>query len=235
MMGGLIASLTRSRGTLSVGALALIGIGACGARTSIVDERYGFGEGGTPPAHVMSGGAAGQSGALAFDPSLATKPCNGYCQSYGKTCPDRLDPGQDCSASCEREVNSAGSQCQALGIAALECLAPFYQSTGCWTNLTDGLNSCGDRVDSFEQCAGALAASVLPIVDPAKCSNVYSGSPGLYCSEGFDCAGRRFGIWCDAVDTMGSATCRCGETDGQVAFRFSTANRCLHTAAICAR
>ena len=214
--------------------LAIFELGACGSRTSIVDERYGVGGGTQPTEMPIGGGAGGKANPSPFDPNLATKPCESYCQRYVKSCPQRLDPGQACSASCKRELNSAGSNCQALGTDALRCLEPFYEPSGCPGSLIDGLNACGDRVDAFEQCAGPSESSILPVVDPTKCTMISSGAPGFYCTEEFDCAGAIFSIHCDARGEFKSnPVCHCNNSRGEAEFWLGTANRCNHAAAIC--
>lgn len=233
MVASRVVGLNTLRAVSSIGALALAGIVACGARSSIVDEQYGFGAGGSAAAAGSSGGAPGNSGAGGFDPNFASKRCGQYCQRYSSVCSDRLDPGQDCSAACERDLNGASSLCQALGIAALDCLAPFYARGDCFQSVIDALSSCGERVDAFAQCAGVSAAAFLPIVDPAKCNHVYSGSPGLYCSEGFNCGGREVDVSCGVQSSYGPPICSCNRMDGTLQFPLSTGNRCLHAAAIC--
>ncbi len=145
---------------------AVAGSTGCGGRTSMLDpddfepDSGGSSSGGSPSAGkggtTASGAGASTSpsaGKGGLDPQAPVKPCASYCGGFAPLCPERLN-GQECNAACTSEVNGFGKSCQARGIQALNCLAPFFQpnSGACSDVVRRSMQKCGEIVDQFQRC-----------------------------------------------------------------------------------
>ncbi len=196
-------------------ALGLVTVSGCGGRTSTLDPNaYGSGSenpgeyggsstsGGRPNSSGASGGgsvAVGGSGTPAgVNPSLAVAPCSAYCPGYGTQCLASLN-GQDCMTACQLEVNSFGERCQKLGIAALQCLAPFFTPNGanCDAAVARALTKCVQVVNEFQACKASTPPTPKPtmpsmpsdaitscplssMADSTNCTQLYACSDGVY-------------------------------------------------------
>lgn len=215
-----------------VSALVFTVLWGCGGRSSL-DEH--------PDYTADNSGAAGNTPTSSgFDPNRSAAPCANYCQHYAALCPAMLPPGQDCTASCQNQMNSAGSACQKLGIDAMKCLAPALKAPAsdtrfCVDAVTDGLNACGDRVDAFTQCAAASGPWTLPVVDPTTCVQRTSESPrsdvstSTSCRMEFSCSVGDFVVECGQLTEN---RCNCLWRGGWT-IQMTQPNRCLHAAAVC--
>src|SRR5690349_17654732 len=108
---------TRARSaTALVGLASLLGMAACGSRTSTLDpDVYATGgqgggmvkPGGSGGKTASGGGLLGTAGASTSPPAtssgvntaLAKMPCERYCAGYGTQCKKRLE-GKDCLSTC---------------------------------------------------------------------------------------------------------------------------------------
>lgn len=156
-------------------ALVLLGAG-CGSRTSMLDADVYSSEG--PGGSGNTGGATGNKGGSsgdpnAIDPKRSASACESYCQGFKVKCAAELG-GRDCMTTCADEVNSRGKQCQALGIKALECLAPHFAANSpnrtCDMANDNGASACGPALAQFATCTA-------PTNNPKP--NPGPGQPGL--------------------------------------------------------
>jgi hypothetical protein len=112
-----------------------------------------FGNGGSRNA---SGNASkGGSNPNAVDPQRSAPACASYCKGFQAQCAGQLG-GRDCLTACADEVNGNGKDCQALGIKALECLAPFFNasvpSQSCEASTSNGMVACSSQLSQFGAC-----------------------------------------------------------------------------------
>lgn len=179
-------------------------------------------------------------GGSGFTPSAAKKPCTNYCAGFAPLCPQRLN-GEECTTLCVREVNAAGEQCQALGIHALECLAPFLKpnSGGCDEVVNRAMLECGEVVDQFQQCVdpdNVPQPQPNPGPDPTSCPSM-GGGVARGCTATFACSGGQYVTNCALLDDADQAfSCSCGRPDGITAYRVvidTQANACIQMAAYC--
>ena len=116
----------------------------------------GFGSNGGASSNGATGNKAGTNGdPNAVDPKRSKSACESYCKGFKLKCSAELG-GRDCMTTCAEEVNRNGKQCQALGIKALECLAPHFSSTStnrtCEAAQANGATACQGALDQFSSC-----------------------------------------------------------------------------------
>jgi hypothetical protein len=130
-------------------ALAAGAAAGCGGRTGLGNEDS-FASGGTPGVAGATGVGATAGRQVQPEPSSASVTCTRYCQRYSVECPEELQ-GQDCVATCKQEFE--GTKCEREGLAALECLTPFFDDPN------DPAEACGGATyRSRVHCRHELAA-----------------------------------------------------------------------------
>lgn len=192
----------------------------------------GTGGGGAPGKPTVTTG--GKGGGNGLDPNSATTPCKQYCPGYSTDCASRLTPGQDCVASCEGEINGSGATCQKLGIAALNCLTPFFQpGLSCDVAINQGLGKCGQMVSAFQTCKGPTTTPTptmpsqpptpvptpvpRPVPSPpAGCVvNALSIDPST-CKAALTCSNGTVEIFCTPTAQANIKSCGCVGPNGQM-------------------
>jgi hypothetical protein len=170
----------------------------------------GAGSGPTLPA----GGAA--SG---VDPILALGPCQQYCAGYGTQCKKRLE-GQECLSTCQGELNGYGASCQALGINALRCLAPFFSASGgdCDAAVNRALGQCGAIVAAFDSCKKSFSSSAKPSKPTnavASCLRSRGGDANTGCVDTYTCNEGAYFTFCALAPGSMLLDCNCLLPSGQ--------------------
>jgi hypothetical protein len=251
-----------------VGLVAAVGIlgslgAACGSRTSMLDpdayDSNGQGVvGAAGRANVPGNGTAGKSsngtGLLGragsgsttpvggpvngVDTSLAVTPCQQYCPGYSTQCKQRLE-GQDCLSTCQGELNGFGPSCQTLGIAALNCLTPFFSARGgdCNSAVNHALAKCGTIVASFDSCKKHFDGSTPPARSReafAGCERA-GGGDSTGCNESFSCGNDNYVTFCSLPTGSMLFECGCLNATGQMASGRlpPSGNICLDATVLC--
>jgi hypothetical protein len=256
-----------------LGSFSALGFG-CGSRTSMLDpDVYGVGtenvgSGGTnnnDPTPIGSagkkpsgGGVIGNGGATSstgnkggasgVDPSLASTPCQQYCPGYSSQCP-KLLKGQDCTYTCQAELNGYGPNCQALGIQAINCLAPFFSPKGgaCDPAVNRALTLCSGIVTAFTSCKGGASpgtptptptpAGTPARIDVTSCPTMGDvGGPSPECKMLFSCPNGSYETYCARNQQNPSLTdCTCWGPDGTQTMTqlMQSANVCFDAAHVC--
>ena len=227
----------------TVGILGSLGT-ACGSRTSMLDsDAYDSNGNGIVAAagraNVPNAGTAGKSSngtgllggagsgsnnaggapASGVDTSLALTPCQQYCPGYGTQCKTRLD-GQDCLSTCQGELNGFGPSCQMLGIAALQCLAPFFSANGgdCNSAVNHALANCGTIVAAFDSCKKQLGGPTTPSKSRdafAGCERT-GGGDTRSCEESFSCFDGDYVTFCSLPTGSMLFDCGCVSLSGRM-------------------
>jgi hypothetical protein len=219
------------------------GEGGSGGKTSPLSSAGKTASGGSPAGHAGTGatiaGSSGTGASSGVDPSLAIAPCRNYCPGYGAECKKRLK-GQDCLPTCQGELNNFGPVCQALGVNALTCLAPFFSAKGgnCDAAVNRALTQCGPVVTAFEDCKKPFSGSPsMPSSNPVS-SCKRSGNPSpTSCAESFSCAsGGDYVTFCSPTpqSTM-VLDCGCVTPTGQMASGRlpASSDPCLNATTLC--
>jgi len=172
----------------------------------------------------------GKGGGTGLDPNSATTPCKQYCPGYSTDCANKLKPGQDCVASCEGEINGSGAACQKLGIAALNCLTPFFQpGLSCDVAINQGLGKCGQLVSAFQTCTGPTTTPTMPGQPPTPTPvpmptpnppfgcivNALSIDPSN-CKAALTCSSGAVEIFCTPTPQPNIKNCGCLGPNGQM-------------------
>jgi hypothetical protein len=175
---------------------------------------------GAKPAGSDSGGKSNRN---VLDPSLAVAPCARYCPGYSTQCAELLNPGQDCFATCQGELNGSGVACQKLGIDALNCLKPFFSPNGgsCKDAVARGLAKCGELVNQFQDCKraagnppGSPQTMPSPAFDPTTCPADEQAQQNT-CATVYQCQTGPYIVICDAPASSGPpASCQCLASNG---------------------
>lgn len=220
------------------GSIVVLVAAGCGSRTSMLDpgiyetdtDGVSGGRGGSSSSNVAGGkpvagstSSGGKSNGNALDPSLAVAPCANYCPGYGTQCAELLNPGQDCMATCQGELNGSGASCQKLGIEALNCLKPFFSPKGgsCKDAVAKGLAKCGKIVNQFQDCKKAAGnnpdapqTTPTPAFDPTTCPADEQVQPNN-CAAVYQCQTGPYVVVCDAPASSGpQASCQCFAPSG---------------------
>ncbi len=252
--------------------ISTLGFG-CGSRTSMVDsDVYGVGSdsvgsGGTNNVDPNPVGSAGKKptgggllgnggatsspgspgGASGVDPSLALSACQRYCPGYGAQCQKRLK-GQDCMPTCQGELDGFGATCQALGIQALDCLAPFFSPKGgaCDPAVNRALTMCSGVVTAFEYCKEAMTTGPkMPTptptptptpIDVTSCPTAGGVGGSTECKMLFSCPNGQYETYCSpSPQNPNLANCECNSPNGiqTVTQLMQSANACFDAAYAC--
>jgi hypothetical protein len=212
------------------GSIVVLVAAGCGSRTSMLDPSLyesdadgvsGSGGAGGSSASNVAGAkpvAGSTSNGNVLDPSLAVAPCASYCPGYSTQCAELLNPGQDCMASCQAELNGSGMSCQRQGIDALNCLKPFFSPQGgsCKDAVARGLAQCGKLVNQFQACKKAAGNNSnspqtmpTPAFDPTTCpadEQVQQNN----CLAIYQCQSGPYVVTCNAPSSSGpQASCQC--------------------------
>jgi hypothetical protein len=151
------------------------------------------------------------------DPSLTLAQCRQYCPGYGTQCAKRLD-GKDCLETCQGELNGFGPKCQALGLATLQCLTPFFSARGgdCNAAVNRALTKCGPNVTAFDACKKAASGQAMPS-KVAACQRLPSSaaSDGS-CTDIYLCGDGPFVTSCQPSQTANFLDCNCTTPSGFV-------------------
>lgn len=141
--------------------------------------------------------------------------CQSYCQGYATKCPQELDPGQDCQATCMNEVGTTEGGCQKSGIAALRCLTPFFANAtlSCNQAIGNGLTKCGMQVNAFKQCSGQTDPEPTPNPGPnpnpgPACMSGGEAGPG-YCKMQYFCPSAQYTVSCSYSNGTSTHECVC--------------------------
>ena len=214
-----------------VGTIAGLG---CGSRTSALDsDAYGVGGSSSASSGIGGGssGAGGKAGGQAGTRATAGAPnqptptatqCAQYCSGYATTCAQKLK-GQNCQQVCAAEIDGFGTACQALGLAAIQCLTPFFNAgnISCDVATNNGLRQCGTTLTNFKSCEGGNQSTPAPAPtpvptptsaptssDPLACPNM-----GTYdansCEYFFTCPEGGYTTICQPTPDGTAAYCTC--------------------------
>jgi hypothetical protein len=196
-------------------------VAACGSRTSMLDSDAYSSIGGGFGNVAGSSNAAGSSstgGGNAVDPNRSAQACEKYCKGYRTYCSDDLG-GRDCSAACAQEVNNQGQQCQTLGIAVLECLAPHFSAAApvqdCASITARSTAACSAELAKFAGCRDDDDdddPSPMPNPNPVRprpsdC-RATGMSGGGTCVQIYECTEGPYLVQCTQADT-GNQDCVC--------------------------
>jgi hypothetical protein len=234
---------------------------ACGSRTSMLDSDAYDGDGivatagrpnipgaGTAGNGSTGTGLLGRAGSSSNNPggapvsgvdtSLALTPCQQYCPGYGTQCRARLE-SQDCLSTCQGELNGFGPSCQMLGIAALQCLTPFFSVNGgdCNAAVNRALAQCGTIVSSFDSCKKHQAGPTTP----SQSQNAFAacqrsgGGDTTSCKESFSCSDGNYVTFCSLPAGSMLFDCGCVNARGQTASGRlpPSSNLCLDATVLC--
>jgi hypothetical protein len=202
---------------IAAGMIAMMG---CGGRTSMLDtEGYELGGSvGVGGSFTSGGKATGTAGTMLLPSagrpsSPTTDQCAQYCGGYAKTCAKELK-GQDCQRVCQTEIDGFGATCQVLGIAAIQCLTPFFQpgSGSCEAATSRGLVQCGSYLTNFKSCETGTPTPTPTPTDPTNCPNMGGISPNS-CDVVFACAGGTYQTNCSVSPDRAGAHCYCYHGD----------------------
>jgi hypothetical protein len=176
-----------------------------------------FGATGNAPSNGAAPSSGGKGGTTSTPMSEAVTACKAYCPGYGTQCAERL-MGQDCFAACLNEVTGSGMRCQKLGIAALNCLQPFFTPGGfdCDSAVNRALSKCGKTVNNFEKCKGVPTPTPTMPVPPANvtdCPSMGTGSQN-YCQMSYACNNGTYNVYCNTDLQTRVASCGCVRPDG---------------------
>jgi hypothetical protein len=135
------------------------------------------------PGGLSSTGGSNGTDPNAVDPKRSVPACESYCKGYKMKCAADLE-GRDCMATCAGEVNKNGKECQALGIKALECLAPHFSSNSqnrtCELANSNGARACERALTQFASCAAPTKnPNPNPKPDPGPGPGPAPGQSGL--------------------------------------------------------
>jgi hypothetical protein len=166
-----------------------------------------------------SSGKAGSSGAPnAVDPSKSASACAAYCKGYRVHCSSELG-NRDCLEACAQQVNANGEQCQALGIRALNCLAPRFATTGpspgCNAALSGAAAACTSELISFQTCQPVPTPTPNPM--PARDCRVTDGGGSGDCIQVYECTDGPYVVQCISTGD-GAQACSCIPPMGAVQF-----------------
>jgi len=156
-------------------------------------------------AQAATGGAGGSSST----PIEVASACKAHCSSYGFIC--GADVGA-CTRTCEQELNGARLDCRALGLAALQCVAPDFQVKGvtCASGTKIALGRCDRALHIFETCKGALFSTPVPresVTDVSSCAGMVSGDAVSGCEARFSCNDGAYVIYCSGQLPLADCSC----------------------------
>lgn len=187
----------------------------------------------------VAGTGAAMGGSSSVDPSVAAGVCQQYCPGYSSQCKKRLK-GQDCLPTCQGELNNFGPVCQALGVQALSCLAPFFSRGGgdCDAAVNRALGQCAMAVTQFEECKKNFSGSPGNPSFNFVSSCLRSGGPMTdgNCTQIFNCTNGPYITLCNpAAPSARLLNCSCITPNGQTvdARLPASADPCLDATTLC--
>ena len=211
-----------------VGTVAGLG---CGGRTSVLDiDAYGVAgagvaSGGSFSAGGRPSGAGGKAGTGATagapnQPAPTATQCAQYCSGYATTCAQKLN-GQNCQQLCAAEIDGFGVTCQALGLAAIQCLAPFFKAgnLSCDVATNNALAQCGATLANFKSCETGNKSAPTPVPapvpvptptpsDPLTCPYM-GGADANSCKYAFNCPDGAYTTICQPTPDGTASSCTC--------------------------
>lgn len=216
------------------------GIGAAGTAT-----------GGRPAAggSTAAGGSVGTAGTTAAGgigpgmPGSTATACLNYCSGYERACAKELE-GRDCFGLCAGEVDGFGAGCQRLGVKALSCLTPYFQTPGlsCDESVAAGVGQCATAVSRFQQCKLTQAPTPTPTPNPVPlppepqtCAGGSGQGDQYYCSLSVMCSDGNYSVDCKWQGN-GNFECYCYWPDSfnsLIVVSEASMNACYTAAQIC--
>jgi hypothetical protein len=155
--------------------------------------------------------------------------------------------GQNCEQSCQQEITGFGERCQALGLKALKCLAPFFakDAPSCEAAIASALAQCGSQVQRFQDCKGIDEPEPEPPPPtppvPGSCPSVAETGQSS-CRTTYGCANGAYTVSCDyagngaggASPNSASYNCICaGPSGGQAIALAAPSAPCATAAQLC--
>jgi hypothetical protein len=213
---------------------------ACGSRTSMLDsDAYsstGLGGASNVAGSGNTSGNPGKGGSTnAVDPSMSLAACTAYCKGYRVQCSSELG-NRDCLETCAEQVNGNGKLCQSLGIEALQCVAPYFPTTGpsqgCSAVTSRAAAACTPELTQFQTCE--LAPTPIPEPSPLDACEVTEEKSPVDCIRVYECANGPYLVQCSRTND-GAQDCSCIPPAGPIKFAMYGPNRdpCLIAALDC--